>query len=140
MKPQTIALTLLAGTFAASLPAHADPATPTLDPVRAAFARLLEHAPTAEAPLSANRSDPLLAHLLLALDPAAARRLAATPPTTAERIVAATPDDPLAASFQRMLGHEPTAGALQAAGAAAADPLATLLAARLWPQPPGGRH
>lgn len=138
MSHPALRFTLLACAFAVGLPAHADPAA---DPLPAAFARMLAHAPTPSAPLpaAAERRDPLVEHLLRALPPAA-EHIATPPPTAGERLLAAVPADPVAAAFQRLLAHTPTAGEMQAVGAAA-DPLATMLAARLWPASPtaGGR-
>lgn len=129
MKRQAIALALLAGALAAGAPAHAET---DADPVRAAFARMLDHT---AAPIPAPRptaADPLLAHLLRALPAAPYHRPAALPPMPAERIVAAVPEDPLAASFRRMLEREPPPEPAVIAGPTAADPLAEAFAARLW--------
>ncbi|MBI2308208.1 MAG: hypothetical protein HYU78_12980 [Rhodocyclales bacterium] len=114
-----------------SLPAGAD-SPAAADPVRAAFERLLTPAPTASAsiPPPAPHLDPLLQHLMTALRHDTEQRQALPAPTAAEKIAAATPADPLLASFERMLGHEPTSASEQAA--TTDDPLTRQLAASLW--------
>jgi hypothetical protein len=131
-------LALLACTVTASASAHAG-AERDADPVRAAFARLLDHAPTPAAarPPAAADNDPLHALLLHALPPSAHHRPAALPDRV-EKLVANVPADPLAAAFQRMLDHQPAPEPATLAATGAADPLTAMLAARLW-LPPQGR-
>ncbi len=137
MKRTAAPLALLACALTASAAAHAG-AERDADPVRAAFARLLDHAPAPAAarPPAAADNDPLHALLLRSLPPSAHHRPAA-PPDRVERLVANVPADPLAASFQRLLDHQPAEPAALAA-TGAGDPLAAMLAARLWLPPQGG--
>lgn len=112
-------------------------APPAADPVAAAFERMLNHAPAHAAPAavaSASTSDPLLDHLVASL----ARHRTGSPTETASpdahpRRLISTPEDQLAASFQRMLGHESGNGEAQHAADTASDPLLTQLTAALWP-------
>lgn len=124
MKYQTIALPLLLSALAMSVPVHAEPSI-AANPEAAPSEHMLDTPPvpdTRSAP-NANRTYPLLEQLLLALPPAPSDALVANPPTTAERIVAAPAEDPLAASFQRMLGHLPADTDIQYATESGNDPL-----------------
>lgn len=133
MNRKAITIPLLACALAMNAAARAESAAAT-DPVRTSFERLLDSrpAPGTTTPLNVTRSDPLLQHLEAALAGTVATPPAPVASSTAERIVAAPPADPLADSFQRMLGHEPTTHSTQIAGAAVDDPLARKIAASLW--------
>lgn len=105
--------------------------------VAAAFDRMLSHAPAHATPaaVAAKSSDPLLDHLVASLG----RRQTTTTdeaalPEARQYLPTATPEDPLAASFQRMLGHEAGSSKPQYAAEAAPDPLLKQLTAALWPE------
>jgi hypothetical protein len=101
------------------------------------FNRMLAHTPTPTAQTAtANSPDPLLDHLVATLQPLPPD---ATPIAdnhtalsgVAEHLVIAIPEDRLAASFQRMLGHSASAAESPHATESGHDPLLQHLAAAL---------
>lgn len=130
------AISVLTLGLVASTLVHAAPPANT-DQVAAAFDRMLSHTPAHAAPAAAvaRSGDPLLDHLVASL----ARRQATTTdeaalPEARQQLPTTTPEDQLAASFQRMLGHEGGNGEPQHAAEAAPDPLLKQLTAALWPE------
>lgn len=134
-------ISLLACGLAAGSLTHASPADGS-DEIAAAFARMLQHTPAQHAParLVASHRDPLLAHLVAAL--AQRNGPAATSPGSARRSTAPgnLPTDPLAASFQRMLGHQPGSAAVEFDSASASDPLLSHLVAALRTERPAAPY
>jgi hypothetical protein len=140
MNKTLAAISALTLGLAASTLAHATPPA-SADPVAAAFDRMLSHAPAHVTPAAAvaKSSDPLLDHLVASLaryrTGGAAQAVTEPAASNASRqLPTAAREDQLAASFQRMLGHQAGNGEPQHTAEAAPDPLLKQLTAALWPE------